>query len=83
MATITAPRCLHCGVSGTIELTDAEVHALETIPFIHKALPNRTADERELLISGTHPACWDAMFPQEDEEDDLNFDEVPFDEPTF
>lgn len=80
MATIKTPRCRYCGESGSIELTDAEVLAMETTPFIQKALPNRSPDERELLITGTHPACWDAMFPPEDEEDEEGFDQVPYDE---
>lgn len=78
MAIVNTPKCRYCGEAGSIELTDAEVLALETEPFIQKALPDRTDDERELLISGTHPACWDAMFPPEDEDED--FDELPFDE---
>lgn len=82
MATITAPVCAHCNTASTIELSDAEVKALDEMRFIQDALPNRTDDERELLMTGTHPACWDAMFPPEDEEDELNFDHVPFDE-TF
>lgn len=35
--------------------------------LIHKAFPDMTADRRELLISGTHPACWDSMFEGDDQ----------------
>jgi len=32
--------------------------------------PELIPDQRELLISGTHPACWDVMFAEvEDEEE--------------
>lgn len=82
MATITAPVCVHCNIASTIELSDAEVKALDEMRFIQDALPNRTDDERELLMTGTHSACWDALFPPEDEDGELNFDDVPFDE-TF
>lgn len=80
MATITTPVCAHCNIASTIELSDAEVKAWKEVRPIQKALPHRTDDERELLMTGTHPACWDIMFPPEDE--DLDFDDVPFDE-TF
>lgn len=81
MVTIKTPVCHLCKESGTIELTEAEAVALEVMPFIQDALPNRTPEEREMLITGTHPACWDAMFPPDDEdEDEEDFDEVPFDE---
>ena len=31
--------------------------------LIQLALPELSVAEREQLISGTHPACWDEMFP--------------------
>lgn len=68
MVTITAPTCQLCNTASTIELTEEEAHRLKTVRFIQDALPNRTDDERELLISGTHPACWNAIFPPEDED---------------
>ena len=30
-------------------------------------MPNTTTDEREFLISGCTPTCWDAMYPSEEE----------------
>lgn len=27
-----------------------------------------SADERELLLTGTHPKCWKSMFPDEDDD---------------
>lgn len=81
MATITTPVCRYCNTADTIELSEAEVQALAEFRPIQDALPNRTDDERELLISGTHPACWDALFPEEDDPEDLDFDGTPFDEP--
>ena len=32
--------------------------------LIQNALPELSAGERELLISGTCDACWDEMFPE-------------------
>jgi hypothetical protein len=33
------------------------------------AFPNMPADQREMLISGTHPVCWDMMMAELQEED--------------
>jgi hypothetical protein len=35
--------------------------------LIQDALPELSADERELLISNTCPKCWNEMFPPEEE----------------
>lgn len=63
MTTITTPRCIVCNASSEVDLTDAEVAALPTM-LIQDALPEREADFRELVKTGTHPACWDAMFAE-------------------
>jgi hypothetical protein len=28
-----------------------------------------SAADREVLISGTHPACWDKLFPEEESDE--------------
>ncbi len=33
--------------------------------FIQKAFPDMSAGHRELLMTGTHPKCWDDAFPDE------------------
>ena len=37
-------------------------------PFIQDAWPESTAEQREQVISGTHPECWNEMFGEEDDE---------------
>jgi hypothetical protein len=32
---------------------------------IQRVFPDMSAGEREVLISGIHPACWDTLFPKE------------------
>jgi len=34
--------------------------------YIQNVFPEEPADIREWMISGTHPRCWDEMFPEED-----------------
>ncbi len=35
--------------------------------LIQDALPERSAEDREMLISGTCDVCWNMLFPEEDE----------------
>ena len=32
---------------------------------IQRVFPDMSAGEREVLITGIHPACWDKLFPGE------------------
>lgn len=38
--------------------------------LVQNAFPYLSADEREMLISGICPTCWDKMFGEDDEEED-------------
>ena len=63
----TCPLC-HCD---TYLQVDAEEYALwQAGELIQVAMPDLTADEREMLISGICPECWDSLFSDEDEEED-------------
>lgn len=64
--TLTTPKCVVCGKTSQVELTDAELAAYIRARLVQEALPEWTADERELLISGTHPACWTEAFGTEE-----------------
>ena len=35
---------------------------------IQSAFPDMKAEDREILISGTHPACWDKLFGEDSDE---------------
>ena len=43
--------------------------------LIQEVFPYLTPSERELLISNTCDTCWNAMFPDEDEDDEELFAE--------
>jgi hypothetical protein len=56
-----------CGKTSTSDLTDDEWEAVRQHKYIQDALPNRSPEFREQVISGTHPACWDAAFGEDEE----------------
>lgn len=62
MATITTKACISCGNTSTLELNEQEVAALNGGAAVQDALPTRSTDERELVITGIHGDCWDEMF---------------------
>jgi hypothetical protein len=61
--------CIRCNETSSITV-DADSYTKWAVfgELIQDAFPDMTADNRELLISGIHPACWDAMFNTEEEE---------------
>jgi hypothetical protein len=50
-----------CWRDGLANHKPAATHGVQVI-FAHLS-----ADDRELIISGTHPECWDKMFGQADD----------------
>ena len=60
--------CPFCGKTTTIKIRRvADYHAWENGALAQNAFPYLSANEREMLISGICPTCWDNMFPPEEE----------------
>jgi hypothetical protein len=66
---LRTPTCTFCGKHDVLVLTREEFRAVNNgILSIQDALPNRSPEFREQIISGTHPKCWeDNMRPEDDE----------------
>jgi hypothetical protein len=63
---VTRP-CMNCNEASKVEVSAEEHAAMNSGAMIQDALPARDDAFRELVISGTHSACWDAMFGDEDD----------------
>ncbi len=59
-------RCLHCGETSTLTLPRQGYEAWQGHALLQEAFPNMEAPIREMLISGTHPECWEELFRDED-----------------
>lgn len=60
--------CVHCNTEGMYQVTLAQWDAWQVKgQFIQHVFPDKTADEREFMISGTHGKCFEEMFALEDE----------------
>lgn len=60
-------RCPLCGLLAHVTVPGPGLWAWEHGDFVQVAFPSLTPDEREMVMTGTHPACWDAMMGDEDD----------------
>lgn len=61
MLYITKP-CPVCHETSTIHIEEEKFERWVSGELIQKVWPHMTPDDRELLITGTHPACWEKIF---------------------
>ena len=62
--------CRDCGKIYEIPVSQSRIDEWYSKgTFAQDEFPELTADQRELLISGICPNCWNKLFPPEDEED--------------
>lgn len=64
--TVTTPRCMHCHKDGLVTMPLDAYEKWQGGEYIQRAWPEGSAGEREQLINGTHPECFEAMFPEEE-----------------
>lgn len=62
MVTVVCRPCAVCGKQAEVSMTVDQFGRWQTGEFVQIVLPHMSASERELLISGTHPACWNKLY---------------------
>jgi len=78
-------RCVQCGGVSLLEVDADAYHRWELGEHAQVVWPDWSASEREVLISGTHAACWEEIFWMPDELDEWledyyeDFDDRPTD----
>jgi len=55
--------CPFCGDTTKVVVDADGYREWENGELVQVALPNLSADDREVLISGICPPCWDKQFP--------------------
>ncbi|BDZ44036.1 hypothetical protein GCM10025865_33790 (plasmid) [Paraoerskovia sediminicola] len=58
----TTRACMHCGKTSAVALKPEQTAVLAAGKPIQDVIPDVSPNVRELLISGTHPKCWEVMF---------------------
>lgn len=72
--------CPFCGEAHDVAVNEADYWDWQDGKCAQDAFPYLSADEREMLISGICPDCWDRMFPpEEEEEEDYEPEEFDYD----
>lgn len=68
--------CPMCGKTHLLTMTNEQFERLEAgEEHIQDIFPDWSLDDRERLISGACPECWDKVFGGDDDGDDCLFDE--------
>ena len=65
----TTKPCPECGESSVITLPLNGYRAWRAGAYIQEAFRTMSAADREMLITGTHPVCWDKLFADEEDDD--------------
>jgi hypothetical protein len=64
---VMPPRCILCSTPPVaIPVRRVDYDNWRAGMNIQFAMPEMPADTREMLISGTHPACWDRLADEEE-----------------
>lgn len=64
---VTTAPCRVCGGNSVLRVpTKGYAVWRSGQKLIQDAFPNLSVDDRELLMSGTHPECWNNLFPKEE-----------------
>ncbi len=58
--------CPMCRTPSVTKVPDEEYAAWRGGMMIQAAMPSLTPMQRETLISGTCPKCWEVLFPKEE-----------------
>ena len=62
MVTYTCPPCVVCRKADDYLLDDVDLAAWKAGVLIQDAFPYLSSNDREMLISGTHEACFNKLF---------------------
>lgn len=74
-----ATTCPMCGDVKEFFLSEAGYEAWYNGCTVQQAFPELDTNDRERLISGICPTCWDKMFSvPDDEEDDEDYDDCDY-----
>lgn len=65
--TVETPPCMACGRTTLLEVDADAYRTWQAGASIQVAFPHVPAPQRELLLSGIHPECWNRLVPDDEE----------------
>jgi hypothetical protein len=78
MMVVVTPKCPICQRPSELKVPREGYALWKRGELLQVAMRELTADERELLLTGTHPACWDELVP--DDDDYMGWPDGPWEE---
>lgn len=60
--TIVTQKCIVCNEATTLTVNTVKLRRWQAGEHVQSVWPDWSANKRELMITGTHPDCWDKMF---------------------
>lgn len=78
---INTRSCAHCGQTGELVVRYRSIEFRDMGMSVQEAFWYLAAPQREQIISGTHPHCWEQMFGLDcgSDEDDDDYKRYPSD----
>ena len=76
---ITITTCPFCGKETAITFLSEDYTAWQNGELAQNAFPYLSAEEREMLISGICPTCWEKTFGVDEAEEEIDEDYCPND----
>jgi len=72
MFAVTTKECVHCGKTGTVMVERRAYAEFTQVPrhlrrLVQDIFPDHSKEEREQLMTGVHPKCFEDMFRGEGE----------------
>jgi len=66
---LVCPSCIYCNNVEVIDVPEFAYQLYVTGTPVHEAFDFMSPAEREVIISGTHPNCWEELFGSLEEEE--------------
>lgn len=70
MIEVETQPCLGCGLTTFFSMAHEQYAQWKSGMHVQYIFPTWSPEDREMLISGTCPGCWEEMWAEEEEEDD-------------
>jgi hypothetical protein len=68
---VITPPCPMCRQTHVVTVDSDDLQKNLDGAHVQDAFPYLSSDDREMLISGTDPECWDKMFEGMDDDEDF------------
>jgi len=66
MVLVRSQQCIWCGGTSLLRLNSDDLTRWIRGAYVQDVWPEKTPEQREVIMTGTHPYCWDEMFSEQE-----------------